>query len=136
MQDHISRLTDPRLMARLVRERLDLLHIDICESGCDAGLYDAAVDGAIDEAATVSGDPDAGGRVEMYSAIADIAASELARAVMLGARGDGVVSARTDGDLSVKYASGTSQYEERRGMADRMRERGISAVRSHRRLRW
>ena len=70
----------------------------------------------------------------LISAAADIAAADAAAIIL--SRGDGAVSSRTDGDVSVRYADGTSGGERVAAEISRMRELGVAAAVRRRRFVW
>ena len=127
-----------------VRDRLDMLHVAPDSGGCDAGLYDAAVAGAVREVGGIVGadvviDADDDGEVgadALLCAVADIAAADIAESVMLASKRDGAAYSRTDGDLTVRFAEGTSAFERTLAAVSKMRERGRMCAVHHRRLVW
>lgn len=129
-----------------VRDRLDMLHVAPDSGGCDAGLYDVAVAGAVREVTGIVGadvvtdtddvdDVDAGADA-LLCAVADIAAADIAEAVLLASKRDGAAYSRTDGDLTVRFAEGTSAFERTLAAVSKMRERGRMCAVRHRRLIW
>ena len=122
-----------------IRDRICMLHIAPDTSGCDAGLYDTAAADAVREVAGIIGvdiDDVEDLTEELLPAVADIAAAAAAEAVMLGEHCDGAASSRTDGELTVRFAEGTSAFERKIAKAAKMRERGIREAVRRRRLRW
>ena len=127
-----------------VRDRLDMLHVAPDSGGCDAGLYDVAVAGAVREVAGIVGadvvvdadDVDDAGADAILCAVADIAAADIAESVMLASKRDGAAYSRTDGDLTVRFAEGTSAFERTLAAVSKMRERGRMCAVHHRRLVW
>ena len=129
-----------------VRDRLDMLHVAPDTCGCDAGLYDAAVLGAVREVEGIVGadvviDADDVDDVDsaadaLLCAVADIAAADIAESVLLASKRDGAAYSRTDGDLTVRFAEGTSAFERTLAAVSKMRERGRMCAVHHRRLVW
>lgn len=136
-----------------VRDRLDMLHVAPDSGGCDAGLYDIAVAGAVREVEGIVGadivvdadDVDADdvddvdgdvGADALLCAVADIAAADIAESVLLASKRDGAAYSRTDGDLTVRFAEGTSAFERTLAAVSKMRERGRQCAVHHRRLVW
>lgn len=130
-----------------IRDRLDMLHVAPDSGGCDAGLYDAAVAGAVREVENIVGadvvvdaddvdvDDDAGADA-LLCAVADIAAADIAESVLLASKRDGAAYSRTDGDLTVRFAEGTSAFERTLAAVSKMRERGRMCAVRYRRLIW
>ena len=130
-----------------VRDRLDMLHVAPDFGGCDAGLYDSAVAGAVREGGGIVGgdvvtdadDVDVvgdAGADALLCAVADIAAADIAESVLLASKRDGAAYSRTDGDLTVRFAEGTSAFERTLAAVSKMRERGRMCAVRHRRLIW
>ncbi len=139
------------LLRKEISDRLDMLHVAPDSGGCDAGLYDTAVAGAVrevggivgadvvvdaddaDDADDVVGDA---GADAILCAVADIAAADIAESVLLASKRDGAAYSRTDGDLTVRFAEGTSAFERTLAAVSKMRERGRMCAVRHRRLIW
>ena len=132
-------MMDAERLEKEIRDRICMLHIAPDTSGCDAGLYDTVVSDALREVAGSVG-ADAGDVADLTDglmfAVADIAAAAAADAVMLGEYHNGVAGSRTDGDLTVRFAGGTSAFERKCAAIARMRERGIREAVRHRRVKW
>ena len=133
------------LLRKEISDRLDMLHVAPDSGGCDAGLYDAAVLGAVREVEGIVGadvviDADVvdvdGAADALLCAVADIAAADIAESVLLASKRDGAAYSRTDGDLTVRFAEGTSAFERTLAADSKMRERGRMCAVHHRRLVW
>lgn len=117
-----------------VEARLLSLHIAPASDGSDVGIINTAIEKATGTVLAASGFdaiPD-----ELICAVADLAAADCAEYIMSSAASSGDISSKSDGKYSVKYKDGTSRNEKLFGLIQAMRESGISAMNTFRRLRW
>ncbi len=116
-----------------IEKRLISLHISPRE--CDIGILDTIIDSVTDEILLICALdtlPD-----ELYESLADISAADYAEAALFGeGTVKGAVISKSDGDLSLKYAAGTTEFERRLSACDRMRRRGLERAKKFRRIRW
>ncbi len=117
-----------------VEARLLSLHIAPATDGSDIGIINAAVEKATSTVLAASGFdsiPD-----ELVCAVADLAAADCAEYIMSSSASSGEIASKSDGKYSVKYKDGTSRNEKIFALIREMRESGISAMNTFRRLRW
>lgn len=116
-----------------IEKRLISLHISPRE--CDLGILDTIIDSVTDEILLICAIdtlPD-----ELFESVADISAADYAETALLGEGGArGAVASKSDGDLSMKYAAGTTEFERRLSACDKMRRRGLDRAKKYRRIRW
>ncbi len=116
-----------------IEKRLISLHISPRE--CDLGILDTIIDSVTDEILLICAIetlPD-----ELLESVADISAADYAEASLLGDGGaKGAVTSKSDGDLSLKYASGTTELERKLSACGKMRCRGLDRAKKYRRIRW
>lgn len=117
-----------------VEARLLSLHIVPAADGSDVGIINAAIEKATDTVLTASGFnsiPD-----ELICAVADLAAADCAEYILSSSASSGDIASKSDGNYSVKYKDGTSRNEKLFNLIHEMRESGVSAMNTFRKLRW